>query len=183
LFVAFVHPGHDSRSVLRFVNDLSKTGWVTSSTRMDFTNYGNTIVGHTTIIVGIHTSTESSVGKFQFKTPLSKLLLHLDSLLWQNFIKVEYGISYGHEDDDFGKEPYTGFTASLPSHTISISILDGIKPLYFLHAGRPDTSILAGTMVILWDSLCPPFTSAPNCNIFQSHCGFKFFVDGKQYMR
>ncbi len=24
-------------------------------------------------------------------------------------------------------------------------------------------------MVISWDSLCPPFTSAPNCNIFQSH--------------
>ncbi len=65
-------------------------------------------------------------------------------------------ISYGCGDDDFGKEPYTGFTASLPSHTISsIYILDSIKPLYFLHRGWSDTSILAGAMVILWDSLCP----------------------------
>jgi hypothetical protein len=37
-------------------------------------------------------------------------------------------------------------------------------------------------MVILWDSLCPPFTSAPNCNIFQSHFAVEFFADGKQYV-
>jgi hypothetical protein len=37
-------------------------------------------------------------------------------------------------------------------------------------------------MVLSWDSLCPPFTSTPNCNIFQSHFGVKFFIDGKQYV-
>jgi hypothetical protein len=37
---------------------------------------------------------------------------------------VEYSISHGREDDEFGKEPYTGFTASLPSPTISTSIPD-----------------------------------------------------------
>jgi hypothetical protein len=122
------------------------------------------------------------VKKIQFKTPPSKLPLCLNSFLWQNFNKVEYGISYGREDDNLGEEPYTGFTASLPSHTISISIPDGVKPLYFLHAGGSDTSILAGAMVISWDSLCPPFTRAPNCNIFQSHFGVEFFVNGKQYV-
>jgi hypothetical protein len=182
LFVAFVHPDHNSCIVLRFANDLSQTGWFTSSTCMDFTNYSNRVVGHTIIIVGIHNSTESSVEKFQFKTPPSNLPLRLYLFLWQNFNKVEYGISYGRKDDDFGKEPCTGFTASLPSPTISISILDGVKPLYFLHAGGSDTSILVGAMVISWDSLCPPFTSAPSCNIFQSHFGVKFFVEGKQYM-
>jgi hypothetical protein len=182
LFVAFVHPDHDSRSILRFVNNLSRTGWVISLTHMDFTNNGDTVVGHTTIIVGIHNSTESSVENFQFKTSTSKLPLHLNSFLWQNFNKVEYGISYGHEDDDFGKEPYTSFTTSLPSPMIYISFPDGIKPLYFLHAGGLDTSILASAMPISWDSLCPPFTSAPNCNISQSHFGVKFLVDGKQYV-
>jgi hypothetical protein len=149
---------------------------------MDFTNYNDMVVGHTTVIVGIHNSTESLVEKFQFKTPPSTLPLHLTSLLWQNFNKVEYGISYGCENDDFEKEPYTGFTTSLPFPTISTSIPDGVKPLYFLHADGSDTSILAGTTVIFWDSLCPLFTSAPNCNIFQSHFGVKFFVDGKQYV-
>jgi hypothetical protein len=70
-----------------------------------------------------------------------------------------------------------------PFHLLqSISIPDSIKPLYFLHTGGSDTSILVGTMVISWDSLCPPFTRAPNCDIFQSHFGVKFFVDGKQYV-
>ncbi len=86
----------------------------------------------------------------------SKLPLHLNSFLWWNFNKVEHGISYGHEDDNFGREAYTGFTASLQSNFISISIPDGVKPLYFLHAVGSDTSILAGAMVISWDSLCPP---------------------------
>jgi hypothetical protein len=90
LFVAFVHPDHDSCSVLCFVNDLSQTEWVTSLTGMDFTS--DAAVGHTTIIVGIHNSTESSLEKFQFKTPPRKLPLHLNSYLWQNFNKVEYGI-------------------------------------------------------------------------------------------
>jgi hypothetical protein len=181
-FVAFVHPDHNSHSVLHFVDNLSQTGLVTSSTRMEFTNYCDTIVGHTTIIVGIHNSTKSSVEEFQFKTPPSKLPSCLNYFLWQNLNKVEYRISYGHEDDDFGKKPCTGFTSSLLSNTISISIPDGIKPLYFLHAVGSDTSILAGAMVVSWDSLCPPFTSVPNCNIFQSHFGVKFLVNDKQYM-
>ncbi len=83
---------------------------------------------------------------------------------------------------NIGKDLYTGFTASLPSLTISTSIPDGVKPLYFLPSDGSDTSILAGSMVLSWDSLCPPFTSAPNCNIFQSHFGVKFVVDGKQYV-
>jgi hypothetical protein len=65
---------------------------------------------------------------------------------------------------------------------ISTSIPDGIKPLYFLHSDGSDTLILAGSMVLSWDSLCPPFTSAPSCIIFQSHFGVKFFVNGKQYV-
>ncbi len=34
---------------------------------LDFTKYGNTVVGQTTVIVGINNSTESLVEKFQFK--------------------------------------------------------------------------------------------------------------------
>ncbi len=73
LFVTFIHPDHNSRSILHFVKNISRTGWVTLSTRLDYTNSGNIVVGHTTVIVGIHNSTESLVEKFQFKTPPRKL--------------------------------------------------------------------------------------------------------------
>jgi hypothetical protein len=72
---------------------------------LDYTNYGNKVVGHTTIIVRIHNSTDSPVEKFQFKTPPRKLPLPLNSFLWWNFNKEEFEISYGCEDDDFEKEP------------------------------------------------------------------------------
>ncbi len=51
-----------------------------------------------------------------------------------------------------------------------------------LHWVDCDTSILVGAMVISWDSLCPPFTSAPNCNIFQSHFDVEFLANNKKYM-
>ncbi len=152
--MAFDHSDHNSHSVLHFVN-LSQTGWITSSMRTDFTSYGNIIVGHTTIIVGIHNSTESLVEKFLFKTPPSKLSLLLNSFLWQNFNKVGYGISYGHEEDNFRKELYTGFNASLPSNLISITIADGVK-LYFLHAVGSDTSILADAWLSHGTACAPP---------------------------
>jgi hypothetical protein len=156
-----------------------REGWTTPSTKIDFTYYGDTVVGHTTVIIGIHNTTKSVVEKFQFKTPPSKLPLHLNSFTRHIFNKAEYGISYGCWDVNFGKELYTGITASLQIDLISASIPDGIGPLYFLHWVNSDTFILVAAMVILWDSLCPQFISASNCNIFQYHFGIEFLAKDK----
>ncbi len=40
LFVAFVHPDHDGRSVFKFVTQLSKSGWVISSMKCYYSDYG-----------------------------------------------------------------------------------------------------------------------------------------------
>ncbi len=61
LFVVFVHPDHNSSSNLHFINNLSQTGSVTPSMHMELTYYENKIVRHTTVIVGINNSAESSV--------------------------------------------------------------------------------------------------------------------------
>ena len=57
LFVAFVHPDHDGRSVAKFIAQLSHSGWVISSTKCHFPNHGDSVIGTTTIIVGVHTNT------------------------------------------------------------------------------------------------------------------------------
>jgi hypothetical protein len=51
MFAAFVHPDHDSRSVFKFVTQLSDSGWVISSTKCSFPNYGDSFVG-TTLLWG-----------------------------------------------------------------------------------------------------------------------------------
>ena len=57
LFVAFVHPDHDGRSIAKFITQLSHSGWVISSTKCYFPDYGDSVVGTTTIVVGVHTNT------------------------------------------------------------------------------------------------------------------------------
>jgi hypothetical protein len=113
LFVAFVHPDHDGRSVSRFVSNLSKTGWVTSSTKLEFSSFGDSIVGTTTMIVGVHNSTESTVNKFHLRILPSTPPRRLQSFLWNSFNKAEFGVLFGQEDNNFGKDPYLGFSATL----------------------------------------------------------------------
>jgi hypothetical protein len=71
LFVAFVHPDHDGRSVLKFVKTLTSSGWVISSTKISFPDQGDSIIGMTNILVGIHDSTQSKVDALSFRTPPS----------------------------------------------------------------------------------------------------------------
>jgi hypothetical protein len=68
MFVAFVHPDHDSRSISKFVTQLSSLGWVISSTKCAFPDYGNSVIGTTTIVVGVHTNTQSRVNALLFRT-------------------------------------------------------------------------------------------------------------------
>ena len=57
VFIAFVHPDHDSRSVSKFVTQLDRSGWIISSTKCSFPDYGDSVIGTATIIVGVHTNT------------------------------------------------------------------------------------------------------------------------------
>ena len=76
-FIAFVHPDHDSRSVSKFVTQLSTSGWVISSTKCSFLDYGDSVIGTTTVVVGVHTNTQSTVKALLFRTPPTSRLLPL----------------------------------------------------------------------------------------------------------
>jgi hypothetical protein len=53
---------------------------------------------------------------------------------------------------------------------------------YHLHHDNANGSILAGSSVLLGDSLCPPFEACPNHNLFQQYYGLKFHHDGHTYV-
>jgi hypothetical protein len=94
LFIAFVHPDHDGRSVTKFVRQLHPGRWVISRTTCSFPDYGNSVVGGTTVIVGVHNSTQSKVEPLLFKTPPTCCPLTLSSFIWPPFNKTEYQLSY-----------------------------------------------------------------------------------------
>ena len=54
---------------------------------------------------------------------------------------------------------------------------------YNLHCHGQDDSILAGSSVLSWESICPPFKSCPNQNLFQQFFGIEFHYNNHTYVR
>jgi hypothetical protein len=77
LFVAFVHPDHNGRSVSKFVNQLPSSGWVLSRTTCLFPNFGDSVIGGANLVVGVHDSTQSRTEPISFRIPLSPTPLPL----------------------------------------------------------------------------------------------------------
>ena len=59
LFIAFVHPDHNGRSIFKFVKQLASSGWVLSHTTCLFPDFGDSVIGKALIIVGVHDSTKA----------------------------------------------------------------------------------------------------------------------------
>jgi hypothetical protein len=146
LFVAFVHPDHDSRSVSRFVAQLSKSGWVISSSKCYYPDYGNSVVGTTTIVIGVHMNTQAKVNKLLFCTPTSSQPLPLANFVWQPFNKKEYGLSFAKDDSSFNDESAPTLHAALPLVLVLSSLPRGLQPLYYLHLQGSDAFILNGAL-------------------------------------
>jgi hypothetical protein len=120
MFVAFVHPDHNSCSVSKLVTQLSNPGWVISSTKCSFPDYGDSIVGTTTIVVGVHMNTQSKVDAMMFRTPPSSQPLPLAAFVWQPFNKKEYGLSFAKDDASFKDGTMPPLQAALPSATVFV---------------------------------------------------------------
>ena len=166
LFVAFVHPDHDSRSVSRFVKTLTSSGWVISSTKISFPDQGDSIIGTTNILVGIHDSTQSKVDALLFRTPPSPHPLPLAAYIWEPFNSKEYIMLYAKGDDLFSLDENNGIRATLLSSSMASCIPPGVEVLYFLHKRNVNTTCVAGASVLSLDSLCPPYDCSPNTNLF-----------------
>ncbi len=59
----------------------------------------------------------------------------------------------------------------------------GAAVKYHLHRADSDTTILAGSAVLLTGGLYMPFESCPNPNLFRQFFGIKFIQDGNTYVR
>jgi hypothetical protein len=55
--------------------------------------------------------------------------------------------------------------------------------MYFLHLRDLDAGILAGAAVLSLESLCPPFDSLLNTNLFGSRFGVEFHAEGNMHIR
>ncbi len=58
----------------------------------------------------------------------------------------------------------------------------GVVVQYHLHRHGQDATILAGSSVLSRESVCPPFQSCPNKNLFQQFFGIEFHHDGHTYV-
>jgi hypothetical protein len=128
LFVAFVQPDHDGRSIFKFVTQLSKSGWVSSSTKCCYPNYCDSVVGTTTIIVGVHTNTQATVDKLMFCTLPSNQPLTLSNFVWQPFNKKEFSLSFSKDNSPFNDGSEHALHATTPSASVLLLLPQGLPP-------------------------------------------------------
>jgi hypothetical protein len=183
IFVAFVHPDHDGRSVSKFVRQLHIGGWVITRTDALFPDFGDSVVGTVSVIIGIHTSTQSKVDPLLFQTPPTRRPLTLASFIWPAFNKPEYKLSLAVSDDSFVNDDTSDTIASMPTPSVVASLPAGITVLYHLHTRSTGPGSLNGSAVLSLDSLCAPFDGAPNANLFGHHFGIEFHYDDHTYVR
>jgi hypothetical protein len=108
VFVAFAHPDHDGRAITNFMSLLKSSGWVLSTTKCLFLDFGNSIIGTTSVIMGVHNSTQSCVEPMSFWVPPLPQPLPLAAFIWQPFNTWEYSVSFAMEDELFGTDTNNG---------------------------------------------------------------------------
>ena len=80
MIVAFVQPNNDGCAITKFMSPLKTSGWVLSTTKCLFPDFGNSITGTTPVIVGVHGSTQSHVERMLFQILLLSRPLPLAAL-------------------------------------------------------------------------------------------------------
>jgi hypothetical protein len=183
LFIAFVHPDHNGHSMTRFVMQLHPQGWIISRTQCSFPDYGDSVIGTSLVLIGIHNSTQSRVESLMFKMPPTRRPLQLSLFIWQPFNKLEYQLSFACKDPLFDTNDTNGTVATLPLPTLSDSIPAGLNVLYYLHWCESTSLSLIGSAVVSLDSLCPQFDGSPNTNLFHCHFGVEFNCNNHTYVR
>ncbi len=157
LFVAFVHSDQNNHCVSKFISQLSAKGWFDSQINCSFPDYGDSTIGATSVVVGIHTNTYSSIKALLFQTPPLIKPRPLAAFVWQPFNKKEFSLSSDCNDPSFANGSMPTLQALLPSASVLSSVPTGLLPLYYLHQQGSDTCILNSAAVLspnslLWES-------------------------------
>ncbi len=143
-----------NKKYTKFVHQLYPGGWVISCTTCLFPDYGDSVVGNATVIVGVHDSTQSKVEPLLFKTPPSCHPFTLSSFIWPPFNKTGYQLSYAMNDASFTDANANSTVALMPPPYIMALLPAGLEVLYHLHLCSDRSGSLNGSAVLSLDSLC-----------------------------
>jgi len=97
------------------------------------------------------------------------------------FDRPEHAIGDGQNDAEFNKDETCKLTAMTPKPANPLTS-PGVVVQYHLHRHGQDATILAGSSVLSRESVCPPFESCPNKNLFQQFFGIEFHHDDHTYI-
>jgi hypothetical protein len=180
IFVATIHPNHDSHSFKKFSTNLKSKGWIISSIDVHYPDLGDTVAGRCCIITAVHSSCASTVELLQLKRPPSVPPRPLGKFIWKPFNCKEHAILLACDNSNFTKQD-TCLQASTPS--IKSDEVAGVSVRYHLHCSNANASITLRSEVIFLDGLCPVFNACPNPNIFQHYFGIEFHHEDYSYVR
>ena len=182
IVVAIIIPDHDGRAIKSFTKGLDAAHWKVSSRAVSYLDIGDSISDSCLLITAVHSSCAANVDPLVLKSPPSLAPRPVGHFIWMPFDRPEHAISHGKDDPNFNKDDYGKMTATVPK-SANPSPSPHIAVKYYLHRDGQDASILAGSSVVSRESLCPPFESCPNRNIFQQFFGIEFHHDGTTYIR
>ena len=180
--VAIVIPDHDGRAVKSFAKGLVAAHWKVSKQSISYLDIGDSISDSCSVITAVHSSCAPNVDLLVFKSPPSLAPRPLGSFIWMPFDQPEHALGHGKDDDNFNYDDTCRMTASIPKCANS-SMSPQIMVKYYLHRHGQDDSILAGSSVLSRESVCPPFESCPNQNLFQQFFGIEFHYNDHTYVR
>ena len=184
LFIAFVHPDNDAAATASFVTSMKRDRWVVSSTDIYFPDFGDSISSSTTIIIGVHRSTESKVDPIIFKTPPFIPPSPIESFIWRPFNTRDMALSFSKDDSAFNTSLADSvLTASIPVSGPTIAHTYRSVCLYHLHRSADNHSLLRGSDIMDTAQLCPPFNGETSTNMFGHFFGIEYRVDDHIFVR
>jgi hypothetical protein len=188
IVIAIVHPDHDGNAVKIFLRNLKKDSWIITVTDIFYPDYGDSVSGHCKILIGVHQNTESVVEPLNLKTPPKINPDPLATYLWAPFNTPQSALSFAKDDPRFNKDavPDSGiksWVASVPKASDASVQPPALSICYHLHREDMDQTNLTGAAVYSLDSLCPPFESAANENLFQHYFGIEYRCEDRTFVR
>lgn len=178
LVVAFIHPDHDGRSVAGFKQSLKRAHWLVTSTPISFPSVGDSISGHTSVVIAVHSSTTPAATALELRQPPTLPHRPITDFIWEPFNTPAYAVASSSSQDN----TFENLDTTLPSSTAQDpSDLTTIK--FFLHRRGTEPPTCNGAAVLDLRGCCPGRLSSPNQNLFQHFFGIEYIYSGRTLVR
>ena len=184
ILVAIVIPNHDIHTVKSFNKGLEAAHWKVSLRAISYLDISDSISDSYSIIAAVHSSCASNNDPLALvlKSPPSVAPCPLNFFIWNMpSDQPERALGYGKDDTDFNKDDTCRMMANILKPA-DPSMSPKVVVKYHLHRHGQDASILAGLSVLSPESVCPPFESCPNQNLFQQFFSIEFHHNNHTYV-